>query len=428
MDFIGDIIERDTGSDARGPSGSEAVPGVLTAGFPQLYRPEKVSNWRLRFQQKKKNKQSQQQQKDSTGNKQPELTEAEKIHLENVKYISSMSPEQIEHERRELLDTLDPDVLAGLIRRINRGSSNSAAGDLPLFAEVDGAVGTWVGGTREFPNMPRLDDATVEKALGVQAPAVSVLSPNKDFDYDIPPSTHEDEDDIAPQEYQLIKNISQMTNKELLEDVHFVKNTMQAPELDIGDADFMEKLHEKYFPDLPKEVDKLAWMQAIPDSYSKLDRILDDPSECRFDFNGNLVPPGREITDTRTGLHHHSKDEHLAGYTIPELQHLSRSSFASQRCISIQILGRILYKLGKQSYYQLVPTVDANTYEEEGGVDGITSKIYYMFWDLIKSTMIVESLQLAADEKQTKNLNVRNYAIDALWLWKQGGGDPRLKK
>ena len=42
---------------------------------------------------------------------------------------------------------------------------------------------------------------------------------------------------------------------------------------------------------------------------------------------------------TYMGLHHHSENPHMAGYTLGELAHLARSTLAGQRCLSIQTLG-----------------------------------------------------------------------------------------
>ncbi|CDH09832.1 uncharacterized protein ZBAI_01616 [Zygosaccharomyces bailii ISA1307] len=249
------------------------------------------------------------------------------------------------------------------------------------------------------------------------------------------------------------------------------------PTLSLDDPDFQNKLHDKYFPDLPRDVEKLKWMRQLPET-EPADTVIQDVSQCRFDFDGNLVPPTREIkSTTHSALHHHADDPQLAGYTIPELQRLSRSTFAAQRAIALQTLGRVLYKLGKQSYYQLVPEVDSETYQEEGSVQAVTNKIYAMFWDLCKDCRIIRAIALqtlgrvlyklgkqsyyqlvpevdsetyqeegsvqavtnkiyamfwdlckdcriidclqdAADETKTRHLSVRNYALEALWLWK----------
>lgn len=447
MDLLGDIVEKEVTE----PVKLEAAPST---GFPALYEPEKVSSWKVRLQQKRKQRARSSEsnpQRDSitqaTSSSQDvphqpsqPLSEAQRIHEENLDRIKNMSPEQVEQERRELLESLDPSVLRGLLKRIDKREQATSLEEslkpskAPLFAEVEGAPGTWVGGSREFPNMPHLDDEAVNKALGISdAPKKHVTFEEPHIEQVFKEELYEgrpavtDEDDIAPQEYQFIQRMDHMTNQEILQDVHFIQQEQDVEEelgaLDINDPNFNDKLHQKYFPQLAKEEDKLAWMKNVPDK--KWSGEIQDVGECRFDFKGNLVPPTRSISTTRDGLHHHSENPELAGYTIAELQLLSRSKFPAQRCIAIQTLGRILYKLGKQSYYEIVPEVYAETYKEEGGTTEIVNKIYAMFWDLCTTLRITDSLLEAADESKTKNISVRNYAIDALWLWRQGGGDFR---
>lgn len=212
--------------------------------------------------------------------------------------------------------------------------------------------------------------------------------------------------------------------------VHFPKPpTCEADEsepLSIDDEDFMEKLHEKYYPDLPKEPSKLAWMT---DSRHRVveergadgemtAKIIHDtseaplpssllPSEIRFDFKGNIITPktSRNIP-MNLGLHHHGESPDQAGYTILELAQLARSSIAGQRCIAIRTLGRILYRLGNSA-----------TMEKEYGKD-----IGMGIRGLIDQGRVIESITEAT---QDRHMNVAAYATEALWLWKQGGSDTR---
>ncbi|CAH01086.1 Rba50p [Kluyveromyces lactis] len=469
MDLFGDIVERETVAP-------DAVSnqGMPTTGFPKLHQPEKVSSWKQRLMEKKKKK----QQRSNTGSEPPNanfvevgndscfsddtktdpnaLSEAERIHLQNLAVLQSMTPEQFERERQELMDSLNPNVLKSLIARVDKkmtslslkdGETSRSKPPVPQYAEIEGP-GTWIGGSNKVKDLPKLDDKAVDEALGINSVEVQPLKSVrferdlkkeevhniKPDEYDrtdeVPNGTFNDEDDMAPQEYQFVQSIDHMSNKDLLAEVHFIKarKTMGKEQeyepLDINDPNFDQELHKKFFPDLPQEPDKLKWMQQVENT-GKAEEVIHDVSVCRFDFKGNMVPPGRKLTTTNNGLHHHSDAPELAGYTIPELAHLSLSKFPAQRSIAIQTLGRILYKLGKQSYAQLVPEVDAETYQEEGGSKQIINKIYYMFWDVMKDCKVIETLQLAADESKTANISVRNYAIDALWLWKQGGGDLR---
>lgn len=435
MKLVGDIIEKDVTS-----SSIEIEISSQTTGFPKLYEPEKFSSWRTRLQAKKKalQKSKELDNENNLNTNYDQMSEAERIHWENIKLLNSMSFDQILKEKSELLDSLNPNVLQSLINRVDKklNKEKDIKDDSllsPFFTEIEGGFGNWIGGTKEFPNFPRLDDAAVDRALGIKTKKEKNVKFQDESD-NVFNCTRgiKDEDDIAIQEYQFVQKMDHMSNEELLKDVHFLKikksnNILEEFEaLDIYDANFNEKLHEKYFPDLPKEIEKTEWFSPISSNENR--EILDDVSECRFDFKGNLVPLTREIKNTFSGLHHHSDKPELAGYTISELEYLSRSTFSPQRCIAIQTLGRILYKLGKQNYYQITPEVDLKTYKEEGGTEGVTNRVYAMFWDLLKSTRVIESLKNSADETKTKSLNVRNYAIDALWLWKQGGGDFRTRE
>ncbi|KAL3232106.1 RNA polymerase II-associated protein RBA50 [Nakaseomyces bracarensis] len=428
MDLLGDIVEKDVGEVVE-------VQELPESGFPELYKPEKVSSWRSRFKQKQMNKRGSKERGQPGVKREPqpqpeakeeEESEAQKIHRENLEYMRRMTPEQLARERQELMESLDPKLIAKMLKNVQKSDK--------IFAEIEGASGTWVGGTNEnvkgVEDLPPLDEDLVNKALEVEntqtkpksltEKQVTIAEPDTNEEGDGETFPPLDDDDVAPLDYQMAQSIDHMANEDLLKDVHFVRPTQQEDEtepLDINDPEFNEKLHQKYFPDLPKDIDKLKWMAPLPQD--NVNSNVDDVTECRFDFKGNLVPPNRSIDSTQSGLHHHSENQHLAGYTIIELAHLARSQFPSQRTIAIRTLGRILYKLGKQHYNdQLIVEVNDATEAEEA-----TKHIYMMFWELVKDAQVIQLLELGSDEKFTKNLSIRNYSIEALWLWKQGGGN-----
>ncbi|KTW27672.1 hypothetical protein T552_02112 [Pneumocystis carinii B80] len=180
-------------------------------------------------------------------------------------------------------------------------------------------------------------------------------------------------------------------------EVHFP--TAPFDELDPSSPDFFKQLHSKYFPDLPVDPSKLAWMMAPTkdedemDYHESMSEIA--PESIRFDFNANILSPriSREVP-MYIGLHHHANAPLAAGYSIPELVHLSRSTFPAQRCIAILILGRIMYKLSKYTYGYIVTDALKN---------------------VIRKSNAMESLIDAASEK-TRHLSVRSYAEEALYL------------
>ncbi|UCS20835.1 uncharacterized protein HLK63_H01375 [Nakaseomyces glabratus] len=427
MDLLGDIVEKDVDEVSE-------VGELPDGGFPKLYKPEKVSSWKARLKRKQQASQTGKVNEVSSSRESMRAVEesaAQRIHRENLETMRKMSPEEIARERQELLESLDPKLIQKLLKNVQKSDK--------IFAEIEGASGTWVGGKNEavanVDDLPPLDEDMVNRALDLNAtelPKETSASLPKDDESDKQESEDQDiappldDDDVAPLEFQVAQTIDHMANEDLLKDVHFVapkvdENDDDDP-LDINDPEFNEKLHKKFFPNLPKEVDKLKWMEKLPED--KGISTIEDVTQCRFDFKGNLVPPNRPIDNTNSGLHHHSEDQHLAGYTIIELAHLARSQFASQRAIAIRTLGRILYKLGKQEYNSQL-TVEVN---DESEAEDATKHIYMMFWDLVKDTKVIELLELGSDEKYTKSLSIRNYAIEALWLWKQGGGNKYKNK
>ncbi|CCH58534.1 hypothetical protein TBLA_0A07440 [Henningerozyma blattae CBS 6284] len=468
MDLLGDIVEKDNDDSEfniieKDPDSKlNQLYAKTKNGFPELYKPEKISSWKQRLNEKRRAENIRKQRylpdqtvpvdiaKSTFRDKAKEVSEAKLIHQENINTIKNMSTDEILKEREELLNSLDPKLIQNLLKNIIK-RSKTKTDQAPLFAEIDGASGTWIGGTSDLNELTPMTDKEINEALGV----IKVdeiedrICTNKksvsfaELESDKENSTYEyeplDDDDIAPLDFQIAQSIDHMDNDKLMEDVHFMKFHKNDNDeeiaakiyknLSINDPEFNQKLHEKFFPELPKEINKLKWMEPVPEKTFE-NTAINDMSQLRFDFKGDLVPPTREINDTtHSALHHHENDSHLAGYTIPELTRLSRSTFPQQRSIAIQTLGRILYKMGKQLYYQLTPEIDAETYKELGGTTvSVTNHYYEMLWDLIKDCKVIESIEDGSDENKTKHLSVRNYSIDALWLWKQGGGDFRKSK
>ncbi|KAL6947405.1 hypothetical protein ACO0QE_002289 [Hanseniaspora vineae] len=456
MDLLGEIVEKDPDTtivENTPPANGQDDLSIQLTGFPKLLQKKEMSSWKQRLQQKKK-KQREEKLKGaeldkSIGNatttqndqaKEP-LTEAEEIHLENIKYMMTLSEEQILQERKELMDNLNPAVLQNLLKKIDKSAKPKSAqntqengNDIPLYAEID-TNKYWVGGSSKDKNMDKLDDTEIIKQLNINEDSKSKeniieeqIEEELEFGAD-----HFDDEALAPQEYQFIQQMDHMTNEELLNDVHFIKphgksgadDIQKYEPLSIDDPKFDEKLKKTYFPDLPTEINKLQWMQkdeSLDNESQRKVETIDNVAEIRFDFKGNMIPLTREISTTKDGLHHHSENQHLKGYNLEELATYARSSFPSQKCIALQTLGRILYKLGKQKYYQLIPEVDVEQFEALGGsVNSITYHIYKMFWDWIAHLHIVEIIEMSLS---SKNLSVKNYATDAIWLYKQGGGEP----
>lgn len=300
---------------------------------------------------------------------QPDMSDAEKIHLQSIRKLQSMSEEEITKEREQLFKTLDPAVLQSLLRR----------------AEIKEAE---MKGSADFDNPP------VREVTGVKAPPHG--STVEWFPDGVTPNPETANEGVERTEQIKDSELSEKTlKKESGKSVHF-------------DSDEVEEAHthfppppeelKKYFPDLPVETDKLAWMQPISsveeDEYSA-EMTSVKPSELRFDFKGNLLTPRQsQLVPTSAGLHHHGDAPAAAGYTLPELGRLARSSHPAQRSIAIQTSGRILHKLFRKQF--------AKSSDLQEGLEA-----------LVRETRILDTL---IESSSDRNLTVRTLAIEALWL------------
>ncbi|KAL6929267.1 hypothetical protein ACO0SA_002607 [Hanseniaspora valbyensis] len=491
MDSMNDIVERDPlNIDFTIQERDISQDSSKSTGFPSLSNKKTLQSWRVRLQEKKINerkqqRQQQQQQKEQENNisknvsektidsiddfeikendpaeveaastetnkkfDNKDMSEAERIHLENINLMMNMSSEQITHERQEIMDNMNPKVLEKLIKRFSAKNKisndnkddNEEEEDMPLFTNID-TNKYWVGGTNIMKDLPKLDDSKVDDILNVHskdAPKkidlrhvkfeddmADLKSDNEEIEeeeeeinIEYPPI--ENEDDYATDDYQILQKMKDTDSKELLKDVHFVtkKQMAQYEPLSIDDPEFEEKLKEKYFPDLPAEIDKLKWMENEEDSNITNNKVIDTVADLRFDFKGNLCAPQQDISTTKDGLHHHAENPDLKGYTLEELQTYALSTYPGQKCIALQTLGRIMYKIKAERYYQLIPEIDQEQFDElNGDITPIIEQIYGMLWSWLKHLKIVEIIE---SNLNAKNLSIKNYATEAIWMLKQG--------
>ncbi|KAI5790218.1 RPAP1-like protein [Geopyxis carbonaria] len=369
MGFIGDIIEKPTTA----PVAPTLPTTTSTTGFPTHKKrvPKGPSRFKLRTQQQQQQQQQQPQN---------ESTERQRISDENDQRIAAMSPERIEEERGELLAKLDPALVERLLKRRPPVAEPAPVATPPPRART--------------PEPP----ATEFKSPDASRPDPIPKPPPKQINS----GDYYDPDDAAPPLYD--ENLFPPTAS-----YHFPRAPVPSgPPLDPSSPDFLSSLHEKYFPDLPSDPTKLAWMAPVSadeDLAYHPSQSSTTASALRFDFSGTLIPPStaRELPVT-LGLHHHADAPNAAGYTIPELSRLARSTVPAQRCMAIQLLGRVLYRLGAQKYR----------------VNGVT-EVEEALWRCIADAKILESLEEAAAAK-SGGLSVKAYATDALWLWQKGGG------
>ncbi|KAI4258939.1 MAG: hypothetical protein L6R42_004832 [Xanthoria sp. 1 TBL-2021] len=316
-------------------------------------------------------------------------SERHEIDLENKQRLAGMSSEDINQARRELMSGLTPSLIEKLLRKAN--------------IEED----------QEVENGP--ETVTEKKVVS------SRLSTNKKVNFDLKdagiassqPSSDVEDPAFDPEDTPInppadLQPVTVFSGYPAPPSIHFPRPPTP-PALDPEDPEFLSKLHSTYFPSLPSNPNALSWMQppdpAENEAYSpSLDNLL--PSAVRFDFRGRLLPPrlASQIPPTK-GLHHHGTAPEAAGYTVPELAHLSRSSFPSQRCIAYQTLGRILYRLGT-------------------GVFGPEDhELCQGLWKCIEQGRVLETLTAeAARDGASGNRTCWVTATEAVWLWRKGGG------
>ncbi|KAF5382618.1 hypothetical protein D9615_002767 [Tricholomella constricta] len=104
-----------------------------------------------------------------------------------------------------------------------------------------------------------------------------------------------------------------------------------------------EYIRRRYFPDAPADDPNLAWMQhsSLPSDSELV------TSSLRFDLSGKPIPPAVSSTlPTHLGLHHHAEGAH-AGYTLDDVFLLSRSTVPAQRATMLGVLARIAKRISK---------------------------------------------------------------------------------
>lgn len=387
-----------------------------------------------------------------------EEEETRLIDEENTKRLANMSVREIEEERNELLSQLDPSLVEMLMKRANKPAASAPtpentkpaqpqpkkAAAPPRKVEQDiekylrsANLDSGRGDTGIEDLGPASKYDPLKDAVPIPKPKGKKIEPTKAVRW-LEEDEKDPDDDADPLQDPEMKAALQPASEfkphthdhghvhphvEKCDDpthdhshdfdgpsVHF-PTPAPAPDLDPTDPNFLENLHSTYFPSLPNDPSKLAWMAPLPSEGSPADMESSynphhpalPASALRFDFRGALLPPSiSRAMPTSKGLHHHADAPEAAGYTIPELARLARSTYPAQRCIAFQVLGRLLYRLGK-------------------GIYGQGSEMTMGMWRCIEEGKVLDILQLAAGQ-EGGHRSVSKYAQEAVWLWQKGGG------
>lgn len=408
MDFILDVKEKEVGN-VKAPSFPQPNPN--TTGQPEHKKRTRTSAFK-------------QQRRDANGSSSSPSTptapkaapagakrpvhsngvtsEKGRIDKESRDMLASMSAEEIAQERQELLDRLDPSIVQMLLKRANIDDQSNASSvfDEPIQEKP------------EDPGTSGAEDATITSPPPPEEKKKTTNKLRKVVRFDENTSPFDEQPaDVNP--------APQTTNPDSLaaNTTHF-PHPATLPDLDPDDPDFLETLHKKYFPNLPADPSKLAWMAPIPTPGSVADR--ESPyypgqaslsiASLRFDFKGRLLAPSRSrMIPVTQGLHHHGEAPEAAGYTIAELGRYARSAVPAQRCVAFQTLGRLLYRLGKGEF-------------GNGKGEGETDDIARGIWRTAQENRILDTLVEAADVPEGQgHQGSRAYATEAVWLFEKGG-------
>lgn len=293
--------------------------------------------------------------------------EKQEISEENKQRIAEMSEEDIEEARAELMSSLNPAFVDRLLKR----------------AIIEEQTDDQESSTLQNTQSPQ--------SRGSEAPETE--SPNRKDAFD-PPSQSE---------------------QHLVPPIHFPQPPIDPSTftpLDPSSPSFLQDLKTHYFPSTPHHPSSMTWLtdptdeenQESPYNPGKDNYQI---SQLRFSFTGTLIPPTESLNiPVDKGLHHHGLAPSSAGYAVPELAILSRSTMPSQRCVSYQILGRMMYRLGQGQF---------------GSKGGELSE---GLWELIERERVVE-IMMGEANKNGGHASAKAHAVEALWLWRKGCGGER---
>ena len=406
LDFVKDVKERNL--DAFSIPAPPQLKGSST-GFPEHRK--RVPRSRFKEQRSKaanetskSELQRPQQPRSSLANagSTPQSAEKDGIDAENQQRLANMSPAEIEQAQKEIMSGLNPSLIERLLRRANIDASEDASFDPPQQEVAGSSKGTEEPHSNPpkavsfAPASPEAKPQPTEPSSTRPPPADPDAAPTQP-----PPDLHTPSPTAAPP-----RRIKPSEASSASSDV------APLPTLDPTADSFLADLHAAYFPTLPADPAALAWMQpprpAESASYAP-DLAAVAPRDVRFDFAGALVPPAAaRHLPAHLGLHHHGAAPAAAGYTVAELARLSRSALPAQRAIAFQTLGRILYRLGKGEF---------------GGLGNEAEALYEGLWAEVRSERVLEVLlREAGREAGSGHETARVRAVEAVWLWRKGGG------
>ncbi|KAI6112432.1 hypothetical protein EDD16DRAFT_1163599 [Pisolithus croceorrhizus] len=406
---IGSVVERKTTSPPSASPRFTAKPGV---GFPAVQHRSKSAFARAREEATVNNAATRWNEVPlvvPTGELQPPpttetksaLTDAEDLrhHISqaNEQRLASMTPEEIEKERKAILEQLGSDA-PDLMRRVREARERKLAREDPQATEAEGKVAS----SEQTGRPPVYQPKPVLPPLGAR-PGILRVRSLESVPQNAPPIVSSQRSCTRPSSRTGKKiRFAEVTPK----DIHIYESAPVSPKRPVlalppppekpdnsvvslgtfkgsipskrphpNDSPSEDKespvtttddskpegtpeyIRQRYFPDAPENDPNLEWMQAATSS---------DSSELRFDLNGAPIPPSlSETLPSHLGLHHHAEGNH-AGYTLENLFLLSRSTVPAQRALMLGVLAKVAHRLGAQAKDENFPDKLAELAGKEG--------------------------------------------------------------
>ncbi|KAH6912601.1 cytoplasmic protein [Coprinopsis sp. MPI-PUGE-AT-0042] len=392
--IIGSIVERKPAAvagAARAPSGSPST------GFPSIQHRSKSAFVRSREETQRATARLQAPPLIATSRPQfqnpskptqlgyptvkddPEVIR-DQISRENEAVIAGMSQEQIDEERRQIIERFGSGIEGILEKarrnRMKRASESQLAGPQNPNLQFEGAP-------LELPEVPiSVEERKVTRAQSPPPPALSnastrpssrnenrrlrfaELNPKDVFVYESsppsprrpvlalpPPSEHPDPDVVSLGQWQ--GHLPATVKASAAPQPPDYEMASEVPE-----EGTPEHIRRRYFPDIPAGDPSLDWMKGSTESVQD--------SSVRFDLRGAPIPQHLSSTlPTHLGLHHHAEGSH-AGYTLEDIFLLTRSTVPGQRAAMLGVLSGICDRLSELAYGQDVVGMEEFKGKEEG--------------------------------------------------------------
>ncbi|EPQ54872.1 hypothetical protein GLOTRDRAFT_121828 [Gloeophyllum trabeum ATCC 11539] len=396
--LVGSVVERKPGSS----SASAPKPkGPARNGFPTVEHRSKSAFARGREEARRKGGserlrevpvvQATPREHSRAGAEKPPVTVdsteedwRRQVSEENQRRVESMSEEELEQERREILERFGAGV-GDILRKVKEAREKRGGGHGKDSAEILG-INTSSADPREKENEVVHEEVkrhadTLQHDSAVKSP-VTPTSPRSALSRSTTrPSSRADRKlrfaDLAPEDVHVYQSAPPSPKRKPLalmppsasdrEDTSIIslgewrksgglsfqdQPAAEKPSSDTsqpggkdedGDVEegTPEYIRKRFFPNMPADDPSLAWITSRPPPDPT------SPSSLRFDLTGTPIPAAlSNILPTHLGLHHHAEGTH-AGYTIDDIFLLSRSTVPAQRATMLGVLARITRRLGK---------------------------------------------------------------------------------